>query len=157
MSNKETLTPVQKVERLEYAVISSSPEEVAKVYAEVGKVELSARALGIAFRYRGVDCVKALVEGGASLEVPFTNYMINTYGTYGDDYSVMLLDNFPEKGIMLFVVTNKIYRSVKRADGSELEPLAFEKRLETVKYLCEFGKKAGFVPGDLLYYAILFK
>ncbi len=154
--NKE-LTPVQKVEKLEYAVLSSSPEEVAEVYAKVGKVELSARALAYAFRYRGVECVKALVEGGASLEVPFTNYMINTYGTYGDDYSVMLLDNFPEKGIMLFVVTNKIYHSVKRDDGTELEPLPFEKRLETVKYLCEHGEKAGFIPGDLLYYAILFK
>ncbi len=153
----EALTPVQKVEKLEYAVINSSSEDVAKVYAEVGKVELSARALGIAFRYRGVDCVKALADGGASLEVPFTNYMINTYGTYGDDYSVMLLDNFPEKGIMLFVVTNKMYRSVKRADGTELEPLPFEKRLETVRYLCEHGEKTGFVPGDLLYYAIFFK
>lgn len=156
-NNYETLTPVQKVEKLEDAVLNSSPEEVARVYAEVGKVELSARALGIAFRYRGAPCVKVLVEGGANLEVPFTNYMINTYGTYGDDYPVMLLDNFPEKGIMLFVVTNKIYHSVKRADGTELEPLPFEKRLETVKYLCEYGEKAGFIPGDLLYYAILFK
>ncbi len=155
--NNDVLTPVQKVEKLECAVINSSSEEVANVYAEVGKVELSARALGIAFRYRGVDCVKALVDGGASLKVPFTNYMINTYGTYGDDYSVMLLDNFPKKGIMLFVVTNKMYRSVKRADGMELEPLPFEKRLETVKYLCEHGEKTGFVPGDLLYYAIFFK
>lgn len=138
-------------------MLNSSPEEVAKVYAEVGKVELSARALAYSFRYRGIEYVKALVEGGASLEVPFTNYMINTYGTYGDDYSVMLLDNFPDKGIMLFVVTPKIYKSVKRADSTELEPLPFEKRLETVKYLCGNGEKAAFVPGDLLYYAILFK
>lgn len=154
--NKE-LTLVQKVKKLENAVLKSSPEEVARVYAEVDKVELSARALGYAFRYRGVEYVKALVEGGASLKVPFTNYMINTYGTYGDDYSVMLLDNFPEKGIMLFAVTNKIIHSEKRADGAKLEPLPFEKRLETVKYLCEYGEKAGFVPGDLLYFAILFR
>lgn len=154
---KEVSVAAQKVAELEYAVINSSARDIAEVCARVGKVELSARALGIACRYRGVECVKALVESGASFEYPFTNYMIYTYDIYGDDYSVMLLDNFPNGGIMLFVVTPKIYHSVKRADGKALKPLPFEKRAKIVKYLCEHGEKAGFVPGDLLYYAILFK
>lgn len=154
---KEVSVAAQKVAELEYAVINSSARDIAEVCARVGRVELSARALGIACRYRGVECVKVLVESGASFEYPFTNYMIDTYGTYGDDYSVMLLDNFPNGGIMLFVVTPKIYHSVKRADGKALKPLPFEKRAETVRYLCEYGEKAAFVPGDLLYYAILFK
>ena len=156
MKNNE-ITPVQKVEELEYAVLNSSAEEIAAVCARVGKVEFSARALGIACRFRGVDCVKALVEGGATFDYPFTNYMINTYGSYGDDFPVMLLDNFPEKGIMLFVVTNKMYRSVKRADGQEFSPLPFEERVKTVDYLCGNGEKAAFDAGELLYYAILFK
>ena len=156
MKNNE-ISPVKKVEELEYAVLNSSAEEIAAVCARVGKVEFSARALGIACRYRGLDCVKALVEGGATFDYPFTNYMINTYGSYGDDFPVMLLDNFPEKGIKLFVVTNKIYRSVKRADGQELSPLSFEERVRTVDYLCENREKAAFDAGELLYYAILFK
>lgn len=147
----------QKVAELEYAVLNSSARDIAEVCARVGKVEMSARALGIACRYRGIECVKALVEGGASFEYPFTNYMIDTYGTYGDDYSVMLLDNFPEGGVMLFAVTRKIYHSVKNAKGEPLKPLPFEERAEIVRYLCEHGEKCAFVPGDLLYYAILFK
>lgn len=147
----------QKVAELEYAVINSSARDIAEVYKKIGSVELSARALGIACRYRGAECVKALVEGGASFEYPLTNYMIDTYDTYGDDYSVMLLDNFPEGGIMLFAVTRKIYHSIKNAKGEPLKPLSFEKRAEIVGYLCEHGEKAAFVPGDLLYYAILFK
>lgn len=156
MKNNE-ITPVQRVEELEYAVLNSSAEEIAAVCARVGKVEFSARALGIACRFRGVESVKALVEGGATFDYPFTNYMINTYGSYGDDFPVMLLDNFPEKGIMLFVVTRTIYNSVKRADGKELSPLPFEERVKTVDYLCRNGEKAAFDAGELLYYAILFK
>lgn len=153
----EVLTPVQKVQKLEYAVINSSPEEIAEVYAEVGSVEYSARALAVACRFRGVDCVRALVEGGASFDAPFTQYMFETYDSYYDDLPVILLDNFPDKSIPYFYVTPKIYKSVKRADGTALMPLPFDKRVETADYLCEHGEKAGFVPGDLLYYAILFK
>lgn len=157
MSDKE-LTPVEKVQRLERAALNSSPEEIARVYAELGKVELSARALAFAFRFRDVECVKALVEGGASLDVPITHYMIDTYGTYGDDFCVTLLENFPENGIVIFTVTPNIFRyTFKREDGTALKPQPFEKRAETVRYLCEHGEKAGFVAGDLLYYAILFK
>lgn len=156
MSDKE-LTPVEKVQRLERAALNSSPEEIARVYAELGKVELSARALAFAFRFRDVECVKALVDGGASLEVPFTKYMINTYGTYGDDFTVTLLEKFPEKGIMLFTVSPNIFRyTFKREDGTVLKPQPFEKRAETVRYLCGHGEKAGFIPGTLLYFAILF-
>lgn len=155
MSDKE-LTPVEKVQKLERAALNSSPEEIARIYAELGKVELSARALAFAFRFRDVECVRALVEGGASLDVPFTIYIYNTYGTYGEDFCVTLLEKFPEKGIMLFAVSPNIFHyTFKREDGTELKPQPFEKRAETVRYLCEHGAKAGFVPGELLYFAIL--
>lgn len=156
LENIEALTPSQKVAELEYAVLNLSAEEIAAVCARLGSVEYSARALAIACRFRGVECVKELVEGGASFDTPFTNYMFQTYGSYGDDLSVMLLDNFPDKTITYFYVTPKIYKSVKRADGAELLPLPFEKRAETVDYLCANGKKAAFDAGELLYYAILF-
>lgn len=154
--NKD-LTFAENVLKLENAVLNSSPEEIAKFYDEVGEIELSAMALGIACRYRGVECVKVLVENGASFDVQFRNHMVDTYGSFGDDYSVMLLDNFPKNGIALFVDTPIIYRSVKRSDGTGLMPLPFEKRAETVRYLYEHREKVEFIPGDLLYYAILFK
>ncbi|MDE6030524.1 MAG: hypothetical protein K2G32_02770, partial [Oscillospiraceae bacterium] len=156
VENIEALTPSQKVAELEYAALNLSAEEIAAVYARLGSVEYSARALAIACRFRGVECVRALVEGGASFDAPFTNYMFQTYGSYGDDLPVMLLDNFPDKTLTYFYVTPKIYKSVKRADGTELLPLPFEKRVETVDYLCANGKKAAFDAGELLYYAILF-
>lgn len=140
--------------KLLYAVINYSPEEIARVCAELGEVDRCSRVFGFAFRYRGVECIKALVEGGVSLEDQFPLF-INTYGIYADDYSVYLLENFPLKGILRSgVASNKF--NLKRADGTELEPLPFEKRAETVRYLCEHGEKAGFVPGTLLYFAILF-
>lgn len=154
---KKAFAAAQKVAELEYAVINSSPREVSEAYKHVGRVEFSARALGIACRYRGLDHVKALVEGGASFEYPFTYYMKSTFYTYADDYRVMLLDNFPKGGIMLFAVTRIIYHSLKNAKGEELKPLSFEERAKIVEYLCEHGEKAAFIPGDLLYYAILFR
>ena len=154
--NNKALTPAQNVAELEYAALNLSPAEIAETYGRISSVEYSARALAIACRFRGVECVKALVEGGASFEAPLTNYMFQTYGSYGDDLSVMLLDNFPDRTLTYFVVTPKIYKSVTRTDGTALVPLPFEKRAETVKYLCENGNKAAFDSGELLYYAILF-
>ncbi len=152
--NNEVLAPAQKVAELEYAVLNLPPEEIAEVYARIGSVEYSARALGIACRFRGVECVKALVEGGASFDAPFTNYMFQTYGSYGDDLVVMLLDNFPDSRVTYFVVTHQIYGSVKKADGTELLPLPFEERAESARYLCENGQSAAFDAGELLFYSI---
>lgn len=154
MTNDKSLALENKIEKLLYAAINYSPEEIARVCAELGEVDCSGRVFGFAFRYRGVECIKALVEGGVSLKDQFPLY-INTYGIYADDYSVYLLENFPQKGILLSgVAPNKF--NLKRADGTELKPLPFEKRAETVRYLCGHGEKAGFVPGTLLYFAILF-
>lgn len=152
MSNN--LTPAEKVAKLEYAALNLPPEEIAETYARIGSVEFSARALAIACRFRGVECVRALVESGASFETPFTNYMIQTYGSYGDDLAVMLLDNFPDSRVTYFVVTHQIYGSVKKADGTEMLPLPFEERAETVRYLCENGQSAAFDAGELLFYSL---
>lgn len=54
---------------LEQAVLTRSPEEVSRVYEKLGYVENSARALGLACRFRGLSYVKALVEGGADLRI----------------------------------------------------------------------------------------
>ena len=152
MENEVNLE-AEKVKELERAVLNGTPEEIARVCAKLGGVEYSARALGIACRFRGVECVRALVEGGASFHAPLTNYMVETYGSYGDDLSVLLLDNFPTKTIPYFVVVPKIYKSVAREDGTKLLPLPFEQRVEVLDYLFANAERAGFDPGELLFYA----
>ena len=155
LDNNENLSPADKAKELERAATNCSPKEIARIYALLGELEYSARALGIACRFRGVECVKALVEGGASFHAPLTNYMVQTYGSYGDDLSVLLLDKFPTKTIPYFVVVPQIYKSVTREDGTKLSPLPFEKRVEVLDYLCENAQRVEFDPGELLYFAIM--
>ena len=101
--------------------------------------------------------MRALVEGepSASFRAPLTNYMVETYGSYGDDLSVLLLDKFPAKTIPYFVVVPQIRKSVTREDGTQLLPLPFEKRVEVLDYLCANAERVGFDPGELLYYAVM--
>ena len=145
----------EKSKKLEHAAINLAPEEIARTYAGLGELEYTARALGIACRFRGVECVKALVEGGASFHAPLTNYMVQTYGSYGDDLSVLLLDKFPNRTIPYFVVVPQIYKSVTCEDGTALSPLPFEKRVEVLDYLCENADRVEFDAGELLYYAVM--
>ena len=153
MENSEEL--FERSQTLEHAAINLSPEEIARTYRELGVVEYSARALGIACRFRGVECVRALVEGGASFHAPLTNYMIQTYGSYGDDFCVMLLDNYPDRTLVYFAVVPRIYKAVMREDGEVLSPLPFEKRVEVMDYLRDHSEQVEFDVGELLYYAIM--
>ncbi len=63
--NYRDLKPWQKPKALEKCVLSLTPAEAAKAFKEMGKVMFTARALGLACRYRGLEMVKALAEGGA--------------------------------------------------------------------------------------------
>lgn len=65
MSNAD-LKPWQKIERLEMCVMQDAPAEVAKALEQIGEVEFTARALGLACRFRGLETVRVLVEHGAS-------------------------------------------------------------------------------------------
>ena len=47
------------------AVLTKSPAEADERYKRFGYVENSDRALGLACRFRGLEMVKTLVEGGA--------------------------------------------------------------------------------------------
>ena len=145
----------EKTKRLEYAALNLSPEEIAGVCAEVGKLEYSARALGIACRFRGVECVRALVEGGASFRAELTNYMVETYGSYGDDLSVLLLSKFPRGTVPYMVVAPNYETLVIREGRNDLTVLSVEERIKVLDYLCENRERAEFDPGELLYYAIM--
>ena len=47
-------------------MINGSEEELSKIYDALGYVEMSAPALGLACRFRGLDVVRLLVRKGAS-------------------------------------------------------------------------------------------
>lgn len=146
----------KKSNALVYAAMNGTPEEIAQVCAEVGKAEYSARALGIACRFRGVEHVKAFVEGGANFHAELTNYMVNTHDSYGEDLSILLLDVKPDKYIPYLNVSEMFEKSIS-CNYEEVGILPFEKRLEVLDYLIENREKAEFDPGELLYYAIMLK
>ena len=76
------LTQKEKAEALEQAVINCSAEELSKIYDKLGYVEMSAPALGLACRFRGLDIVKILVEKGATFDFPLTEETEIIYHCY---------------------------------------------------------------------------
>lgn len=145
----------KKAMALEKAAINGTPEEIAKVCAEVGQPEYSARALGIACRFRGIDHVRAFVEGGASFHVELTSYMVSTHLTFGENTSTLLLGIELAKNIPYFNISEMFTMSMTNEHG-ENPILPFEKRVEILDYLIENRERVEFDPGELLYYAIMF-
>ncbi len=147
----------QKSRVLEGAVLAKTPKEVLKVMGELGAVAFTSRAIGLACRYRGLDMVKALVDGGAR----FDNY-IGTNHRYDNvwltvnkvcaregreglpDYALMLLDN-----------TQEGYDAECVSVTGKREAIPVTARLGITDYLCENAEKCGFDSGDLLYFSIL--
>ena len=147
------LSDEEKIRRLEQAVISESPEEIRRIYGELGEVGFTARALGTACLYRGLDTVKALVECGATFRYPneteysgdlrfsFYNYVDNSLEL---DYSIMILGKNPRG-------THKTF--FKCSD--ELKILPVSERVGIIEYLCENAEKTGFSPEKLLYFSMI--
>lgn len=124
----------EKAALLQRAVINGSEEELSKIYDALGYVEMSAPALGLACRFRGLDVVRLLVRKGASFDFPSTKEAAETYhcyigtkkGDYRTNYSVYLLK-------------------------------AFGKRADVLRFLLENREKIAFEPEELLYYAIFYR
>lgn len=76
------LAQEEKAARLQHAVLNSSVEELGIIYNEFGEIEMSAPALGLACRFRGLDVVKALVEKGATFDFPSTKKIEERYHCY---------------------------------------------------------------------------
>lgn len=152
--NYEKLKPWEKIEKLETGVMQSAPSEVAKQYDEMGEVDFTARALGLACRFRGLEMVKVLVERGATFsfntekvrpsfrrsKLAYLDYL------YGDEnYSLSLLSAPTRRE------TTEIINLGKHFCGVQLVPL--NERLRTLNYLCRNTGKVGFKPDELLFYA----
>ena len=157
-------TQEEKAARLQWAVLNSSVEELSKIYDELGFVEMSAPALGLACRFRGLDAVKCLVQAGASFDFPSTGkveetyncYIGKKYGNYRTNYSMYLLKAFGDDLKLFCLKGMTMEQTAQREDGDTLSFLPDAERVKVLEYLLEneVRQKTAFHPEELLYYAI---
>lgn len=152
----------EAVEKLEESVIRDTPAELAKVCRELGKVDFTARALGLACRFRGIDTVKTLVECGATFDIPkddniekqFHCYAGTKWDNYRSSYSLYLLNITKQIKGACCCKGLKLLKQVKKDDKTVLKLLPDGERAEVLRYLCENAEKLSFAPEEMLYYAI---
>lgn len=151
-----------KAEILEQAVINSPLEELVKTYKELGYIEMTARALGTACRFRGLETVKTLVDCGATFDVPTAEgaeeryhcYSGTKWDNYRTNYSLYLLNITKHIKGACCCKGLKLLKQVKKDDKTALKFLPDSERAEVLKYLCENAEKLSFAPEEMLYYAI---
>lgn len=151
-----------KAEILEQAVINSPLEELVKTYKELGYIEMTARALGTACRFRGLETVKTLVECGAAFDVPTAEgvesryhcYSGTKWNNYRTNYSLYLLNITKHIKGACCCKGLKLLKQVKKDDRTALTLLPDSERAKVLKYLCENAEKLSFAPEEMLYYAI---
>ncbi len=152
-NNYENTSQRDKRAVLEHAVLTKSPEEIAALCQQLGHVENSARALGLACRFRGLSYVKALVEGGADFTYKRPE---DEGGYYTIDYwlaplemnNVLLRATFVNR-------TDSCFSSAVMAGKERIGVLPIEQRVEIVKYLYDNREKVCLDAGELLYYALM--
>lgn len=157
------LTQEERAKILQQAVLNNSVEEIEERYDKLGDVEMSAPALGLACRFRGVDVVRALVEKGATFDFPSTEeietkyhcYVGQKYANYRTNYSLYLLKIFRGglKGACS-LKGMKFAQSAKREKGKPLQFLADDERIAVLEFLIEYREKISFQPEEMLFYAI---
>lgn len=147
---------LQKVELLEEAVINGTPKDLQDVMQTYKSFEITARALGLAARYRGIEHVKVLLDNGASFIYNNTTALQRKYwmfqktaaGEYATDYSLALVDSSfntylysPMHGIL-------------RPEELEKAVLPAKARTEIIRYLVE-NKIVGISQDELLFWALV--
>ncbi len=140
---------------LENAVLEQPPSEVSKIFKELGEVWITAFALGYACRYRGLDMVKVLVEGGATFKAdPRTITEL-----YGNVRPLPALPSSGDLSLMLISSVGLTYFKymIKQDEEKGLKLLPLSERLEILDYLCGNAGKIGFRPDEFLFYALVSK
>lgn len=151
--NYNNISEKKKSKMLEDAVLTQSPEEVATLYAQLGQVENTARALGLACRFSGLAHVKVLVEGGANFscvqhEGEISYYPIHYWLSPLEMNNILRRASFLDGRDPCF--TNSV-----TVDKKTMHVLPVEQRAEIVNYLYQYRKKVGLDAGELLYYTIM--
>ena len=156
MESLEQMEQMDKSHYLEDVVLLKSPAEVTKAMKDLGEINKTSYALGLACRFRGLEHVKALVEGGASFKY------INTEGyVWNYNYSLGLLNMRSAANVSMYVERRSliIYDTGKIPDRKggekELKLIPIEERVKIARYLCENRDQTAFDPDELLFYSII--
>lgn len=159
--NYQNIPQENKAEILEHAVLNETPERLAETYRELGDIEMTARALGLACRFCGVEKVRTLIGCGATFDIPrdeaverrYHCYSGAKYDNYRSNYALYLLKIFRQiKG----ATCCKGLKLVKQAATDNKKYLPFlpdSERLEVLRCLCENKDRLSFEPSEMLYYA----
>lgn len=159
---------LQKVEILEETVQKGTLEDLKAVLEKYKTFEITARALGLAARYRGVDFVRELVNGGAtfaykhdtSIQRKYTMIQKTAAGSYRTEYYLMLV---PAKLDLKYHSTYDYYEydytpmfgvsHMNIPDELEKKVLPLKDRIEVVKYFAG-EKKLGVSLDEMLFWAL---
>lgn len=154
--NYANIKPWQRSAMLERAVLEKTSAEVSEFFRALGKTEFTARALGLACRYRGLETVKTLVEGGAVFEYDLA-FM---HSRFWDFFGVKFSGRFPNHTLALIDYKentalrhfNWLLEKGIPEDVKTPEILPENERLEILEYLCDNAEKVGFKPEEFLFY-----
>ena len=157
-------TELQKVEILEETVRKGSPEDLEAVLETYGSFEMTARALALAGRYRGIGHVRVLLDHGAAFRYESSGRFQQKYGfsgkgkcgTFRTAYELMLV---PEKldpdscGNTPLTGVSRLFIS-REMEEEEEKALPLADRLAVVRLLLE-RKVPGFCADGMLLWALI--
>ncbi len=157
-----TIPQESKAEILESTVINGSAEEIAAAFKELGHIEMTARALGLACRYREAKVVRTLIEHGASFDFPKSEelerryhcYSGMKYHNYRSDFSLYLLNITKQIKGACCCKGLKLAKQAARRDKTFLKQISDNERGEVLRCLVENAERISFEPSEMLYYAI---
>ena len=161
------LAQEERAAQLQRAVINGTVQEIVEVYDALGYVEMSAPALGLACRFRGLEVVKVLVEKGATFDFPSTEEIEIKYHCHIGEKHAQYRENYRTNYALYFLKCYrggvkgarclqgmKFFKNQKRDDGTLLPFLADSARSAVLDYLLLNQMKLAFQPEELLFYAI---
>lgn len=158
---------LQKVEILEEAVKKGTVEDLKAVLSTYKTFEMTARALALASRYRGVDFVRMLLESGAnftyqyssSLQRKYTTNQQTVSGSYRTDYYLMIIpdkldldaDMYGNAAYDYTPMFGIYYMNI--SDELEATRLPLKERLEVLKLLAGY-KEIGISFDEMLFWSL---
>lgn len=157
--NYRDLKPWQKPKALEKCVLSLTPAEAAKAFKEMGKVMFTARALGLACRYRGLEMVKALAEGGAGFRFDDGQVRKSLKAAAGSADALSYDKHFITENYFLTLIEDLNLSHMREVYGegnsNGLKLLPLNERLLILNYLLKTADQTGFKPDVFMFFAIL--
>lgn len=156
---------LDKVELLEKTVQKGTLKDVSDVLETYKTFEMTARALGLAARYRGVDFVDVLIKHGASFKYKSELALRRKYkmtqstssGTYSTEYYLMVVPEKLDFGLRRWGKTAYVHSAMCGVTdmhiSSDMKPLSLDKRIEVVKYLAG-NKESGVSLDEMLFWAL---